>query len=188
MSRTDTCRFPRARSGAGDRESYSRFQAGDLDLARQRFAQGLTSELDVRQFEAQVAAPAVTIAQTERLQSQQEHSLSALLGERAARASTLSASLLARRPDVQQAERAFAAATARIGATMASNLPAITIIGSYGSQAGTPSTLFTPGTTVYQLSAGFSFPLSSFTRSATKAAAARARAPIRRRPDMRTPR
>jgi outer membrane protein, multidrug efflux system len=35
-----------------------------LDIARQRFAQGLTSELDVHQFEAQVAAPAVTLAQT----------------------------------------------------------------------------------------------------------------------------
>ena len=38
-----------------------------LELARQRFQQGLTSELDVRQFEAQVAVPAATLAQTERL-------------------------------------------------------------------------------------------------------------------------
>jgi hypothetical protein len=37
-----------------------------LALARQRFEQGLTSELDVRQFEAQVAVPAATLAQTER--------------------------------------------------------------------------------------------------------------------------
>jgi multidrug efflux system outer membrane protein len=77
---------------------------------------------------------------------------------------------------VQQAERAFAAATARIGATMASNLPAISIIGSYGSQAADPSKLFTPNTTVYQLSAGFSFPLAALTRGADETAAARARA------------
>ena len=163
-----------------------------LDLARQRFAQGVISELDVRQFEAQVAAPAVTIAQVERQTALTEHSLSVLLGRPpgaidrrgslAAAVSalrvpdTLSASLLVHRPDVQQAERAFAAATARIGATMASNLPAISVTGSYGSQSQDPSSLFSPGTTVYALSAGFSFPLSAFSRGADETAAARARA------------
>ena len=163
-----------------------------LDLARQRFAQGVISELDVRQFEAQVAAPAVTIAQVERQTALTEHSLSVLLGRPpgaidrrgslAAAVSalrvpdTLSASLLARRPDVQQAERAFAAATARIGATMASNLPTISVTGSYGSQGKDPSSLFSPGITVYALSAGFSFPLSAFSRGADETAAARARA------------
>ena len=163
-----------------------------LDLARQRFARGVISELDVRQFEAQVAAPAVTIAQVERQTALTEHSLSVLLGQSpgmierrgslAAAVSalhvpdTLSASLLARRPDVQQAERAFAAATARIGATMASNLPTISVTGSYGSQGKDPSSLFSPGTTVYALSAGFSFPLSAFSRGADETAAARARA------------
>ena len=163
-----------------------------LDLARQRFARGVISELDVRQFEAQVAAPAVTIAQVERQTALTEHSLSVLLGQPpgmierrgslAAAVSalrvpdTLSASLLARRPDVQQAERAFAAATARIGATMASNLPTISVTGSYGSQGKDPSSLFSPGTTVYALSAGFSFPLSAFSRGADETAAARARA------------
>ena len=49
-----------------------------LEIARQRFNQGLTSELDVRQFEAQVAAPAVTLAQTERARAQNEHNLNVL--------------------------------------------------------------------------------------------------------------
>ena len=163
-----------------------------LDLARQRFAQGVISELDVRQFEAQVAAPAVTIAQLERQTAITEHNLSVLLGEApgrvrrggslAAAASslrvpdTLSASLLVRRPDVQQAERAFAAATARIGAVIASNLPTISINGSYGSQGADPSKLFSPNTTVYQLSAGFSFPLAALSRGRDETAAARARA------------
>jgi multidrug efflux system outer membrane protein len=163
-----------------------------LDLARQRFSQGVISELDVRQFEAQVAAPAVTLAQIDRQVAVTEHNLSVLLGEAPTRIErhgslataastlrvpdTLSASLLARRPDVQQAERAFAAATARIGATMASNLPSISLTGSYGSQGADPQHLFSPGTTVYQLSAGFSFPLSSFTRGADETKAARARA------------
>ncbi|MFI5232465.1 MAG: efflux transporter outer membrane subunit [Gemmatimonadales bacterium] len=163
-----------------------------LDLARQRYARGVISELDVRQFEAQVAAPAVTLAQVQRETAMAEHSLSVLLGEApseiarhgslAAAVSALrvpdalSASLLARRPDVQQAERSFAAATARIGATMASNLPTITLTGSYGSQAADPAHLYSPNTTVYQLAAGFSFSLSSLTRGRDETAAARARA------------
>ena len=163
-----------------------------LDLARQRYARGVISELDVRQFEAQVAAPAVTLAQVERQTAITEHNLSVLLGQApgvierhgslAAAVSalrvpdTLSASLLARRPDVQQAERAFAAATARIGATIASNFPTISITGSYGSQAAAPSQLYSPGTEVYALQAGFSFPLAAFTRGADETAAARARA------------
>ncbi len=163
-----------------------------LDLARQRYARGVISELDVRQFEAQVAAPAVTLAQVERQSAMVEHNLSVLLGEApsaiarhgslAAAVSvlrvpdTLSAALLVRRPDVQAAERAFAAATARIGATMASNLPTITLVGSYGSQAADPAHLFSSNTTVYQLSAGFSFSLSSLTRGADETTAARARA------------
>ncbi len=146
----------------------------------------------MRQFEAQVAAPAVTLAQVDRQTAMTEHNLAVLIGEAPGRIErhgslaaavsalrvpdTLSASLLARRPDVQQAERAFAAATARIGATMASNLPAISIVGLYGSQAGDPSSLFSPGTTIYQIQAGFSFPLSSFTRGRDETAAARARA------------
>jgi multidrug efflux system outer membrane protein len=52
-----------------------------LALARQRFARGVISELDVRQFEAQVAVPAARLAQVDQLRSQQEHALNVLLGE-----------------------------------------------------------------------------------------------------------
>jgi multidrug efflux system outer membrane protein len=163
-----------------------------LNLARQRFQQGVISELDVRQFEALVAAPAVTLAQAARQRSQTEHNLNVLLGEApttiarsgslAAAARTLvvpdslPASLLARRPDVQQAERAYAAATARIGVVEASTLPTISITGSYGSQASQPSGLFAPDTKVYALAAGVSVPIFSGFRQTGEAAAARARA------------
>ena len=146
-----------------------------LDLARQRFKQGLTSELDVRQFEAQVAVPASTLAQTERLRAEQEHQLSLLLGEAPvtiARGGTLTravsalavpdslpATLLARRPDVQQAERAFAAATARIGVAEAARLPTISISGYYGTQVPSAGDLFTSNGEIYQALAGISIPL-----------------------------
>ena len=134
-----------------------------LALAKQRYAQGLTSELDVRQFEAQLAVPAVRLAQVEQARSIQEHALSALIGQTPtpiARGRALSdalfavnvpdslpSALLARRPDVQEAERDYAAATARVGVADAARLPAVAIVGSYGTQAGSGSDLFTLQTT-----------------------------------------
>ena len=163
-----------------------------LDVARARFTQGLTSELDVRQFEAQVAAPAVTLAQSERATAVTEHNLNVLLGEGpvtivrggslAAAVSALEvpdsipAGLLARRPDVQQAERNYAAATARIGVADAARLPTISVTGSYGSQTSTPNNLFGDNSRVYQALVGISFPLFDNGRLSNLSTAARARA------------
>jgi multidrug efflux pump len=163
-----------------------------LDLARQRFAQGLISELDVRQFEAQLAAPAVRLAQVEEQRAIQEHALSQLIGlppttiergtslQAAAVAITVpdsvSATLLERRPDVAQAERAYAAANARIGVADAARLPSIAIGGSYGTQATNVSDLFTSATRVYQAQVGVAFPLFRGGALANQARATRARA------------
>ena len=163
-----------------------------LDLARRRFAQGVISELDVRQFEAQVAAPAVTLAQAERLRAQAEHNLNVLMGEMPARVprgaslaaaagellvpDSLPATLLARRPDVAQAERALAAATARIGGRVASLLPLLSIVGSYGTQASSADKLFKDQSKVYALQAGVSVPVFSGGQLQGELAAARARA------------
>jgi outer membrane protein, multidrug efflux system len=163
-----------------------------LQLARDRFRQGVISELDVRQFEAQVAAPAITLAQAERARSQAEHYLSVLLGEapvaiprggtlvQAVTALTVPdsvpASLLVRRPDVQQAERAYAAATARVGVTEASHMPTVMVTGQYGTQSGTVGNLFGSGTQIYQALIGVSVPVFNDGRLANETAAARARA------------
>ena len=163
-----------------------------LDLARQRYARGLISELDVLQFEAQVAVPAARLAQVEESRAQTEHALNVLLGEGpmavprggslagAARAvvvpDSLSSSLLARRPDVRVAEKAYAAATARIGVADAARFPAFTIRGSYGSQATQLNNLFIPETQIYQLQAGVSIPLFEGGALEGESRAARARA------------
>jgi multidrug efflux system outer membrane protein len=163
-----------------------------LDLAQRRYAQGLISEVDVRQFEAQVAVPAVRLAQVERLRAVQEHALSVLLGQAptaiprggslagAARAvvvpDSLPSTLLERRPDVLEAERAYAAATARIGVADAARLPTITITASSGSQASNTGSLFTSQTNIYQLQAGISIPLFTGGRLVDQARVARARA------------
>src|SRR5207247_3424802 len=51
-----------------------------LAIARQRSEHGLISELDVRQFEAEAASPAASVAQFERAVAQQENTLSVLVG------------------------------------------------------------------------------------------------------------
>jgi multidrug efflux system outer membrane protein len=89
---------------------------------------------------------------------------------------SIPAGLLARRPDVQQAERNFAAAHARIGVADAARLPTISIVGSLGSQAGLPNNVFADNTHVYQLFAGVSFPVFDNGRLSNQSAAARARA------------
>jgi multidrug efflux system outer membrane protein len=163
-----------------------------LDIARQRFAAGLTSELDVRQFEAQVAAPAVTLAQAERARAQTEHNLNVLLGQGPANVprgnslagvvstlvvpDSIPASLLARRPDVVQAERQYAASVARIGIADAARWPTVNIVGSMGTQAGVPDKLFGSETHIYQAQIGVSFPLFDNQRLANASAAAKARA------------
>lgn len=162
-----------------------------LAIARDRYQQGQISELDVKQFEAQVAAPAVTLAQTQRERAQATHALNVLLGEGSVeipRGGSLAdavkalvvpdsvpASLLNRRPDVQQAERQYAAATARLGMADAARMPPVMVTGSYGSQAAKPDNLFNPNTRVYSLQLGVSIPLFDGGRLADQAAVARAR-------------
>jgi multidrug efflux system outer membrane protein len=163
-----------------------------LALARDRFESGVISELDVRQFESEVAVPAASLAQARRLRSQREHELATLVGRmpftipatadlaKAVEAvqvpDSLPAVLLARRPDVRAAERAFAAAVARVGVAQASRLPLISITGAYGSQSSTADDLFSGESEVYQLQAGVSIPLFTGGRLANEARAAGARA------------
>jgi multidrug efflux system outer membrane protein len=138
-----------------------------------------------------VAVPAAALAQTERLRAEQEHQLSLLIGEAPTHIprrgslpnavsalsvpDSLPASLLSRRPDVQAAERAFAAATARIGVAQAARLPAISITGYYGTQTATADDLFSPNGEIYQALAGVSLPLFTGGRLANESRAAEAR-------------
>lgn len=163
-----------------------------LGLARQRYSQGVISEVDVRQFEADVAAAASSVAEYTRQAAEAEHALSLLVGQ-APRAidttgvldqtvaavavpDSVPASLLTRRPDVAAAERALAAADARIGVAVASRLPRIVISGEYGSQSARASDLFGSGSEIYTAQAGVSVPIFTGGRLSSDVAAARAEA------------
>src|SRR5881296_634504 len=146
-----------------------------LALAQQRLDQGLISELDVRQFEAEVASPAASVADFERQVAQQENALSVLVGHNPgaiARGRALTemvaripvpagvpSALLGNRPDVRGAEATLRAATARIGVAQAAFLPTFTITGQYGTQSTEFSQWFGSGTNIWQAFAGVSIPL-----------------------------
>jgi multidrug efflux system outer membrane protein len=163
-----------------------------LDLARRRFTQGVISELDVRQFEAQVAEPAARVADFARQRTERENALSLLLGEapsviprgRALEEAVLGVTvpdslpgdLIARRPDVLSAQRDLQAAKARVGVAIASRLPTVSITGQYGSQRSKFEGLFTPQGEIYTVQAGISLPLFTGGRLRGTEQAARARA------------
>lgn len=124
-----------------------------LDLTRSKFQGGIATDLDVNQQEAQVASTESPIP-TIRSQLQQAiHRLGVLLdrnpealeGELAppgplpfgppAVPPGLPSDLLRRRPDVQQAERQLAAATANIGVATAELFPKLNLTGSFGWQS-----------------------------------------------------
>ncbi len=163
-----------------------------LRLARSRFQQGVISELDVRQFESEVATAATRVATFTLGRAQTENQLSVLVGQppgaiprggsleetvqAVAVPDSLSSSLLAGRPDVMRARNDWSAAMARIGIAAAARLPRITITGSYGSQASWPGGLFGPGADVYTLQAGVSVPLFTGGRVTSQQRALEARA------------
>lgn len=163
-----------------------------LQLAQQRYNQGVISELDVRQFDADVAGAASSVAQYTRESAQHEHTLALLTGEppgavpitgsldsavaAVAVPDSIPVALLLRRPDVASAERELAAADARIGAAQAARLPQFAITGQYGSQSVTASELFGSGTAIYTAKAGVSVPLYTGGRLSADVGIARARA------------
>ncbi|MEO8880858.1 MAG: efflux transporter outer membrane subunit [Gemmatimonadaceae bacterium] len=146
-----------------------------LKLALRRYQQGLISELDVRQFESEVDNSAVSIADFQRQIAQQENALSVLVGHSPgpiARGlsltdvlgtfvlpSELSSDLIARRPDVRQAEEAYVAANARIGAAAAALLPTVSVTGQYGRQGDRFTNTFQKNGEIYQIFGGVSIPL-----------------------------
>jgi NodT family efflux transporter outer membrane factor (OMF) lipoprotein len=124
-----------------------------LDITRDRYRQGLTSDLDVQQSSALLSATEAQIPALEILLKASVHRLGVLLGqppgallaELSSAAPVpalppevpvdLPADLLRRRPDVQRAERELAAATARIGVAVADLFPKFSLTGVAGLQS-----------------------------------------------------
>ena len=128
-------------------------QAQTLELTRVRLELGRGSELDVASAEARLAQTEAGIPPLVVAENVAAHRLAVLLGlppgaldheleprEIEPHLTTLSIdspeSLLRRRPDIRAAERALAAATARIGVAKADLFPRLTLSGFIGFIAG----------------------------------------------------
>lgn len=162
-----------------------------LSLALRRYQQGLISELDVRQFESEVDNSAVSIADFQRRIAQQENALSVLVGHTPAPVArglsltdvlgtfilptALPAELIARRPDVRQAEEALVAANARVGASQAALFPAVSLSSQYGRQGDKFNNTFQKNGEIYQIFGGVSIPLFRGGALRSELSAARAR-------------
>jgi len=128
-------------------------QQDTLEITRARFDAGLTSELDVTQAASQLATTQSQLPSLETSVKQGMHRLGVLTGQAPgallAELSTaapiptappevlvgLPAELLRRRPDVRQAERQLAAATARVGVATADLYPKLSLTGALGLES-----------------------------------------------------
>lgn len=132
-----------------------------IDLLKRRFDAGVISELDFRQFDAEVAAAEAAVPVIEQNRTRQEGALAVLLGRsprgiyegRIDRGALLTpeavevpaglpSDLLLKRPDIRQAEAQLMAANARIGVARAAYFPTIKLTGFYGGESQSVSDLF----------------------------------------------
>ena len=149
-----------------------------LKLTRLRFEHGAASELELRLAESLAESARVALEQSARQRAQDENALALLLGQplpaglRAqlqsgkldalqlpALAAGLPSQLLARRPDIQQAEQQLIAANASIGAARAAFFPRISLTAGIGSASKELSDLWQSGSWGYTLAPQLLLPI-----------------------------
>ncbi|CAB3756346.1 efflux transporter outer membrane subunit [Paraburkholderia solisilvae] len=127
-------------------------------LVQHRFDQGDVSELDLAQARSELASTRSDMLTVTRARAAAEHSLAVLLGKPPAdftfAASALQpvtamvppglpSTLLERRPDIAAAERAMAAANARIGVARAAFFPSLSLTAAGGFESASLGDLMT---------------------------------------------
>ncbi|NDY57710.1 efflux transporter outer membrane subunit [Desulfovibrio sulfodismutans] len=152
-------------------------QEETVEVTRERFRLGLTSQLDVAQAEGQAASTAADPPRLTATVSQSIHRLGVLTGQppesliallapprpqpslTGVSASGLPAELLSRRPDLRRAERELAAASAGIGAAVADLYPKFDLTAGLGLQGVSPSNIAGFSTWYWSVVPGVSWPL-----------------------------
>lgn len=156
-----------------------RNQEQTLALTRDRFQAGLGSDLDRALAEAQVAATRARIPPLEESQQRAIHRLGVLLGKSPATLIAdlappgplpaavprvpigLPSDLLRHRPDLREAERRLAAATARIGQAKADWFPKFYLTGAAGLQSLEASDFLDAGSRFWSLGPTMRWPVFS---------------------------
>ncbi|MEJ7933621.1 efflux transporter outer membrane subunit [Sphingobium sp. AN558] len=149
-----------AQSQLGIARDSQRVQQDNYDIARWRLQAGLVSSFDVEQARAQLAQTSAGIPQIEASLRGSLNRIAVLTGQAPGEATRaletpapipvavngiavgIPADTLRQRPDVRAAERALAAATARIGVAQAQLYPSLGISGNIGTSATSLKNLF----------------------------------------------
>jgi multidrug efflux system outer membrane protein len=146
-----------------------------LQLTNVLAKNGSSSALDLRQSEQLVYTAAETIPDLERQISQEENSLSILLGDNPGpiprgRPLTeqpdppvvpvgLPSELLERRPDIREAEETLVAANAQIGVAKAALFPSISLTGLAGFESNALNNLFSHSQRIWNEAASLTQPV-----------------------------
>jgi len=152
-----------------------------LRIVNLRYQRGITNELDLALATRELNTLDAQIAPEEAQVSATQYALAVLLGEYPENivqelktpdlipsmpepaAPGLPLDLLKRRPDIQQAERELAGATARIGVATADLFPQVALVGAIGAQQGqAPATGRTVGKHIWSFGPGAIWPLLDF--------------------------
>jgi multidrug efflux system outer membrane protein len=162
-----------------------------LQLAEERAAGGIVSELDVARAKTELSAAEVELLDVRRRRAETENALAVLCGRSAsdffaepaalelrmpppAIPPGLPSMLLERRPDVAEAERRLAAAGAGIGAAQAAYFPVVRLTGSAGYVSSELDSIFDASSEVWSLGPSLSLPILAIGRNRAKVLASNA--------------
>jgi multidrug efflux system outer membrane protein len=139
-----------------------------LELTTHRLNGGLASDLEVEEARTLLDQTKAQAQALDVQRAQLEHAIAVLVGRPAAEFSIakspfagappvvppgLPAEVLARRPDISEAERYVASASAKIGVAKAAYLPQISLTGLAGFESVSPASLFTWANSIASLGA-----------------------------------
>lgn len=145
-----------------------------LEIAKARLEAGKASPIDVYQAEGSVASAEAQAADLRRQRGLAENQLALLTGQPGLTIPAgdlrqlpippvppvgLPSALLAARPDVRQAEETLISQNARIGVAKAAIFPTISLTGSYGSESGALTDLFSSAAGTWGLGVGLAMPI-----------------------------
>lgn len=155
-------------------------QSETVDLTESLYKAGINSQLDVEQAAAQLATTKSQFTPLDTSARQNEYQLAILLGlHPAALLKELSedaqippvppvvpiglpSELLRRRPDIRNAERLLAQATANIGVQTAELFPKLNLLATAGYQSTNTNTWFTPNSAFWSFGPQFSWRILEF--------------------------
>ncbi|QJR12130.1 putative efflux pump outer membrane protein TtgC [Usitatibacter rugosus] len=164
-------------------------RVASYDLRLKRFSRGITSELDVRQAENELATARAAIPDIQDALSSAEGSFAALTGMSPrelveggvvrgkdidvipvppALPEGMPSDLLLRRPDIQEAEQTLRAAQARIAGARAAYFPVIGLTGAYGGESLAFGDLFSGPARAWSFVGALTMPVFNSGRTAAQ--------------------